>query len=111
VSCRLPFWEIDSPMAVMAAVYLHKKVPTLPIQIQSMGNRGLILWDMLCRCWDHDPRKRPAANKVLREVSLLRYTTNFHEIAKTAFYRCTKSQVTESHAFAPRANACESTDR
>ncbi|CAE6358974.1 unnamed protein product [Rhizoctonia solani] len=68
VSCRLPFWEIDNPMAVMAAVYLHKKIPTLPTQIQSMGKRGLILWDMLCRCWDHDPQKRPTANQVLREM-------------------------------------------
>ncbi|CAE6436218.1 unnamed protein product [Rhizoctonia solani] len=67
VSRRVPFSELHF-LAVPAAVCIEKQVPTFPSEIYAMGHRGLLLWDLLCRCWDYNPRQRPRADQVLREM-------------------------------------------
>ncbi|CAE6494048.1 unnamed protein product [Rhizoctonia solani] len=67
VSGRVPFWELN-PLAVPTAVCFQKKIPTLHHKIETMGKQGSILWDMLCKCWDHRPQERPTADQVLREM-------------------------------------------
>ncbi|KAG8690353.1 hypothetical protein FRC11_012201 [Ceratobasidium sp. 423] len=67
VSHRVPFSELHV-YAVPAAVCIEKKIPTFPSEIKAMGQRGLTLWDLLRKCWDHNPKQRPTANEVLREL-------------------------------------------
>ncbi|CAE6434359.1 unnamed protein product [Rhizoctonia solani] len=67
VSHRVPFSELHY-LAVPAAVCIEKKIPTFPLEIKAMGQRGMILWDLLRRCWDHNPKQRPTADQVLREM-------------------------------------------
>ncbi|KDN41373.1 hypothetical protein RSAG8_07488, partial [Rhizoctonia solani AG-8 WAC10335] len=66
VSGRVPFWELTTIQFL--AICMQKKIPTLPLKIETMGKRGWILWDMLCKCWDVRPQERPTADQVLREV-------------------------------------------
>ncbi|KAG8684980.1 hypothetical protein FRC11_011326, partial [Ceratobasidium sp. 423] len=65
-SNRVPFSEFPDT-AILKTVILWEKIPTFPEEIKALGQYGLTLWGLLCKCWDHDPKQRPTADQVLRE--------------------------------------------
>jgi hypothetical protein len=55
----------------MADVLLLKKVPERPMELTpGLEAAADQVWSLLLRCWENDPKSRPDAGEVTREVRI-----------------------------------------
>ncbi|KAG8703230.1 hypothetical protein FRC11_010897, partial [Ceratobasidium sp. 423] len=72
----VPFFEKKSDHAVIMEVVIHKKTPTRPQKGIPEGSvYGDKLWDILTKCWSHDPKGRPSAGDVWNQMKLITLET------------------------------------
>ncbi|KAF8597469.1 WD40 repeat-like protein [Ceratobasidium sp. AG-I] len=68
VTGRIPYFEFRNDMAVYRAIS-RKKPPKRPKEMAEGDDRANEMWELLQKCWDHDPAVRPDAP----------YTLSYHD--------------------------------
>lgn len=72
ISGNVPYAEYQSDMGIYRAIHA-KKPPKRPKEIGVRTEIATPLWELLLRCWDHDPSARPNAVSSFRMVRFPHY--------------------------------------
>ncbi|KDQ54278.1 hypothetical protein JAAARDRAFT_404040 [Jaapia argillacea MUCL 33604] len=68
---KVPFWYIGSPIEVIRMVYKGTR-PKRPEPKDCRGREmGDKLWELITRCGDYDPGKRPSMEQVAEEMDII----------------------------------------
>jgi hypothetical protein len=68
ITGAVPYFEYKSDVGIYRAID-KKQPPRRPKVLPGPEERAVRMWDLLLRCWDHDPSARPDALLVLESVS------------------------------------------
>ncbi|KAF8594860.1 kinase-like protein, partial [Ceratobasidium sp. AG-I] len=60
VTGRIPYFEFRNDMSIYRAIS-RQKPPKRPKELAESDERSNQIWELLVRCWDHDPAARPDA--------------------------------------------------
>ncbi|KAF8595657.1 WD40 repeat-like protein [Ceratobasidium sp. AG-I] len=70
VTGRMPYSEFRNDMSIYRAISLQKP-PKRPQELSATDDRANEVWQLLLRCWDHDPAARPDAPYTLSSLRII----------------------------------------
>ncbi|KAF8594982.1 kinase-like protein [Ceratobasidium sp. AG-I] len=70
VTGRIPYFEFRNDMSIYRAIS-RQKPPKRPKKLAESDERSNQMWELLVRCWDHDPAARPDAPYSLSYLRML----------------------------------------
>ncbi|KAF8594920.1 hypothetical protein BDV93DRAFT_529003 [Ceratobasidium sp. AG-I] len=70
VTGRVPYSEYYYEMAIYGALY-KKQLPRRPDELPEDKQTACNMWQLLVKCWDHDPSGRPAADDIAPTMRIL----------------------------------------
>ncbi|KAF8596613.1 hypothetical protein BDV93DRAFT_527976 [Ceratobasidium sp. AG-I] len=70
VTGRIPYFEFRNDMSIYRAIS-RQKPPKRPKELAETDERSNQIWELLVRCWDHDPAVRPDAPYSLSYLRML----------------------------------------
>ncbi|KAF8593840.1 WD40 repeat-like protein [Ceratobasidium sp. AG-I] len=68
VTGNVPYQEYQQDMGVYHAIDARQP-PRRPQELAGPESQATFMWDLLMRCWDHDPLARPNAQSVLESLN------------------------------------------
>ncbi|KAF8594848.1 WD40 repeat-like protein [Ceratobasidium sp. AG-I] len=69
-TARIPYFEFRNDMSIYRAIS-RQKPPKRPKELAESDERSNQMWELLARCWDHDPAARPDASYSLSYLRML----------------------------------------
>ncbi|KAF8596615.1 kinase-like protein [Ceratobasidium sp. AG-I] len=67
---RIPYFELRNDMSIYRAISIQR-APNRPKELAEIDDRANKMWQLLMRCWDHDPEARPDASYAFSYVGIV----------------------------------------
>lgn len=68
ITGRVPYCEYHNEMAVYGAIF-RKELPRRPNELPENNRKTRKKWNLLVKCWNYDPPRRPDAKDIVPVVS------------------------------------------